>query len=269
MTDSQILYAPSMKFEEYIFKKKFTIMIPAYNEERRIRPVINEIISFISENRLDWNIVVSIDGNDKTEEIVKEYCDNHSNVYYIKNFGRSGKGNAVRRVSNILDSEYVILMDADGSISFASLVGHLYLLNQYDAIVYSRYLFKNNIPFIRLFFSRGFNLLVRAFLGLNISDTQTGYKAFRTDIYLKSLRATTVSNGFYDVALLWHTKHNGGRIVEVPVNYHHMNGSKFHILSTTITFWISLHAFIIRHSRFYKYVPKKFVDLYYRKFKWI
>jgi len=50
-----------------------TIIIPAYNEEKRIGRVIQEISEFITIKNPNWNVIVSIDGNDGTEEIVKDY----------------------------------------------------------------------------------------------------------------------------------------------------------------------------------------------------
>ena len=50
-----------------------TGVIPAYNEEKRIGRVLQEISEFITINNPNWNVIVSIDGNDGTEEIVKNY----------------------------------------------------------------------------------------------------------------------------------------------------------------------------------------------------
>ena len=54
-----------------IYFKKFSIIIPAYNEEKRILLTLNEVCSFISKSMVPWNVIVSIDGNDGTEALVK------------------------------------------------------------------------------------------------------------------------------------------------------------------------------------------------------
>jgi glycosyltransferase involved in cell wall biosynthesis len=69
-----------------------TIIIPAYNEEKRIGRVLQEISEFITINNPNWNVIVSIDGNDGTEEIVKDYSKKYSFISYNKKGSRAGKG---------------------------------------------------------------------------------------------------------------------------------------------------------------------------------
>ena len=58
-----------------LLMRTFSIIIPAYNEEQRIDPTLEEITDFIWANRLPWDVKVCIDGNDGTEKIVKEvFC---------------------------------------------------------------------------------------------------------------------------------------------------------------------------------------------------
>ena len=57
-----------------IYLKKFSIIIPAYNEEKRISPVLNDICRFITENRLPWDVIVAIDGNDTTYDIAVSFA---------------------------------------------------------------------------------------------------------------------------------------------------------------------------------------------------
>ncbi len=52
--------------------KEFTVIIPAYNESKRISSVLLDLCHFLSENNLRWNIIVSIDGNDGTHDLVKQ-----------------------------------------------------------------------------------------------------------------------------------------------------------------------------------------------------
>ena len=79
----------------------------------------------------------------------------------------------------------------------------------------------------------------------------------------------SVSNTFFDVALFYYMKMEGDRSVEIPVVYRHDEGSKFNVIGLTLGQGASLMAFRIRNSRFYKYLPEKIVELYYKKFRWI
>jgi glycosyltransferase involved in cell wall biosynthesis len=256
--------------KENTFKKSVSIIIPAYNEEKRIGNVLNELIDYINSNSLSWEIIVSIDGYDGTEEIVKEYSEKFAFIKYDKKSGRNGKGNSIKRVLTLVKNDYVLLMDADGSIKFDEIIKNLHYLDSYDVIIFDRYSnHDNHIPLMRRIPSGGFNILVRAFLNINVRDTQCGFKIIRSDLIKRAFSNVSVTNTFFDVALLFYIKMYGGRIIEIPVNYKHDENSKFNVVSEIVGQGVSLLAFTIRHSRFYKYIPDWARNLYYRKFRWI
>jgi glycosyltransferase involved in cell wall biosynthesis len=252
------------------FLKEFTVIIPAYNEEKRIGPVLLDLCHFISENKLRWNIIVSIDGNDDTDKVVKQMMTNFLFLSYLKGNGRSGKGEAIKRAVHLATGEYYILMDADNSIGLSEILSGIPELEKNDVVILERYTSDfNQIPFLRRFASRGFNILVQALLGLRVKDTQSGYKIIKSDFARRSFDSMTVTNTFFDVALLYKIKKLGGKITEKPVKYRHDEESKFNVFSEIVGQGVSLFAFRIRHSPFYAYIPKNLRDLYYRKFRWI
>ena len=250
--------------------KTISIVIPAYNEERRIRPVLEEICNFIQSNELPWNVIISIDGNDSTDLVVKSMKADFPFLYYIKNSGRNGKGGAIKRAVNIASGEFIILMDADGSVSLENIINAVDFTEFYDMITFDRYSNpENSIPAMRRFASRGFNALLRALMGIRVNDTQCGYKIMRADYARSAFDRISVSNAFFDVALFYYMKKEGARSVEIPVRYRHDDESKFNVIAEILGQGTSLLAFRIRNSRFYKYVPEKIIELYYKKFRWI
>ncbi len=252
-----------------IFSSTFTIIIPAYNEEDVIGKTLDEICDFISSNHLKWSVIVSVEGRDGTSQIVSHYQSIFPFISEIKSNVRNGKGGAIKRALDRIESDYTILMDADGSMPFRAITYNLLLLGEYDALIFSRYFRDNSIPFVRKLLSRVFNILVQASLGLRIRDTQSGYKAFRSDLFISAIRKVGSTNTFLDVALLFYLKKEGARVKEVKSIYEHRERGKFNPISGIIGMGASLVAFRIRHSRFYKYVPDGLIDLYYRKFRWI
>jgi len=247
-----------------------TIIIPAYNEEKRISAVLEELAHFISASKYNWNVIVSIDGNDRTEEIVNDYSKKYSFISYNKNRNRDGKGAAIRRVVPQLTGEFTIIMDADGSVNFQAIVNNLSLVRDYDVILFDRYSKQGNrIPALRRIPSRGFNALVKVLFDIRVKDTQCGYKIIRTEILKKAFSQISITNAFFDVALLFYLKGLGAKIGEVEVAYNHSEESKFNIVALIMGEGVSLIAFRVRHSRFYKYVPEWTKELYYRKFRWI
>ena len=264
--------------QEYTLSPKYstknipsvTIIIPAYNEEKRIGRVLREISEFIVINHLDWNVIISLDGNDNTEEIIKQFSKDYPFISYNKYNGRSGKGFAVKRVMNDSKGEFTMLMDADGSVRLESILRGFEFLPQYDMIIFDRYSAKeNNIPLHRRFPSRGYNFLVRLFFNIRVNDTQCGYMIMKTEIAKSAFNSITISNGFFYVPLLYYVKKSGGEIKEIPIKYEYESESKFRVLEMVLGGGISLLAFRLRHSRLYKYVPEWTKELYYRKFKWI
>ena len=253
-----------------IYLTKFSIITPAYNEEKRISPVLNDICRFVSENKLPWEVIVSIDGNDGTEKLVEQMTAKFPFLTYIRGNGRNGKGGAIKRAIKTAAGEYFILMDADNSISFTDVLSGIPEMEDNDVVILERYSSgRNHIPFLRRFASRGFNILVQAVLGLRVKDTQSGYKIMDAELARKSFDSMTVTNTFYDVALLYKIKQLGGRITEKPVLYSHDGESKFNVVSEVLGQGISLLAFRIRYSPVYRHIPESLKNLYYRKFRWI
>lgn len=270
-----INYEILLKFKDvnthsYCFQRKFSIIIPAYNEERRIGPVLKEVCETILNGKLPWEVIVSIDGNDRTDILVKALMENYPFLNFIKGSGRNGKGFAIRRALDIAKGDFLILMDADNSVSFSDVLKSVSKINDNDAVILERYSsMDNEIPFLRRLASRGFNFLVRSLLGLRVDDTQSGYKIIRTDIARRAFESITVTNTFFDVALLYKIKNFGGKIIEIPVKYNHDGESKFNVFSEVLGQGLSLLAFRIRYSPIYKHIPEKIKTLYYKKFRWI
>lgn len=101
-------------------------------------------------------------------------------------------------------------------------------------------------------------MIVRSITALSVSDTQSGYKLFHTDLFVNAMQKVTLTNASYDVALLYHIKKLGGHITEMPAKYSHANNGKLNPLSMTLSFGISLFAFmliensIMRHPKRYR-----------------
>lgn len=247
----------------------FTIVIPAFNEEKRIGPTLDGICNYIRLGNLQWKVIVSMDGSDHTGDIVESYSREFSFVTGVRAEGRSGKGQAIKRVLDRLDSDFVILMDADGGMSLETIANNLGCLESTDVLIFSRYSNGNKIPFLRTFLSGGFNVLVRASFGLRVRDTQSGYKVFRTEPFVAALRRVAVTDFFFDVALLSYLRRKRVRMMEIKSHYTAEDGSKVNSMREVVGMGVSLIAFRVRHSRFYKFVPSSLVELYYRKFRWM
>jgi|GEM_PF-1451383 glycosyltransferase involved in cell wall biosynthesis len=252
------------------FDETISFVIPAYNEEARIGRVLDELCSKIEERKLRADVIVMVDGNDGTEGIVLHYSSCYPFVRYFKNCGRNGKGAAVRRSLPYITGKYVMLMDADNSVSAEELFRLLDYANAGDVIIANRYaMHENNIPALRRFLSYCFNILVRASLGIRVRDTQSGYKLCKSDVFVEGMKRVGVTNTFFDVSFLYHLKLMKKMAIEVPVKYTYDERSTFSPVGEVLGQGVSLLSFRIRHSRFSKYVPDFARKLYFRKFRWI
>ena len=257
-------------FSEKLRQIDLTLLIPAYNEIDAMATVLEQYCSYISHFTLPWKIIVSVDGADGTSDVVKNFSRTYPFVSLNRAGPRAGKGAAIKRGLDLIDSEYTFLMDADGSVRMSNCLKALGHLNSEDAVLLSRYGGQGNkIPMRRLVPSRGFNMLVRSSLGIHIKDTQTGYKIMKTRLLREGFERIAITNAFFDVALLYYLRKRNVSISEVDVEYEHREESKFNVLVEIMGLGVSLLAFRIWHSRLQRFIPEGFVGIYFRLFKWI
>lgn len=249
-----------------------SIIIPAYNEEKRIIPVLEEIENLILSEHLNWEVIVSIDGNDKTIEIVKLHEQRAQIIKANYSIQRGGMGGAIKRGILSSSGETIILMDADGSTSLIDLLRAISNVNtvENEFINFNRYYFKENlIPFKRRLVSRGFNIILRVVFGIEVKDTQCGYKIIKRAVLDSFLKNITVTNAFFLTALFIYSKDFGIKTIEVPINYKHTSGSKFNVIMTAVSYVVSISAFKIKKSKVFNHIPHSIKKFYYNKLRYL
>ena len=237
-------------------KKGISIIIPAYNEKNRIKYTLDKYIPVIESFNLPYEIIVVIDGQDGTENVIKNY----KNLTYYKSAYRLGKGGAVKKGLSMAQFEYVGYLDADGSLDPKDLMELLQQIQTYYCVIASRYLKQsrwiNKEPFFNRFVSRGFNILINLVLKLKVKDTQCGAKFFRMEALQKILPQIQVSNRTFDVSILYHIKRKGYNIKETPVTWNHDSNSRMPIKAAIISMFFTLLAIKLLNSRIKDYVPE-------------
>ncbi len=217
------------KMADTLMNPKISIIIPAYNEEKRISQMLKDYVPYAKKR--DAEIIVVCDGTDKTPKVVKRF----RGVRLIQFSTRLGKGGGVIAGFEAATGDLIGFADADNSISpeeFEKLV--LAILKGSDCAVASRRISGSKIAESRSglqrFGSRAINLLARLMFGLAVSDTQCGAKVFRSGA-IKKVMPLKRSSGFeFDVELLWRIKNAGFSIKEVPVAWHGKSNSRFSML---------------------------------------
>jgi|SRR5271157_1502205 len=211
---------------------KLSLVIPAHNEEMRITPTLTDYVRFFAAKYEDFEIMIVVDGNDHTDEIVKEFSKQDSRIKLIKLEERVGKGEAILIGMKSSQGDIIGFVDADnatGPDNFAKLVDAVE--SGATCAIGSRRM-KNSMitrdqPLIRKVTSAIFNLYTRIIFRLDISDTQCGAKAFRQDAIMSVLDNIKIKEYGFDVELLWRLIHAGYEIKEVPISWRHQALGKF------------------------------------------
>ena len=211
-------------------KKLFlSVIIPCYNEEANLRrDVLKKISEYLKLKDFIWEVIISDDGStDDSLELAKKETSDLNNFRILEN-PHGGKPSALNYGIKNAQGEYILFSDMDQSTPIEEFDKLLpYVKEDYDAIIGSRGMDRDNFPFYRKFGSFIFASFRKLFLLPDINDTQCGFKLFKRSVLLKTFskleffknkkeaKGWTVSS--YDVELLHLVEKTGGKIMEVKV----------------------------------------------------
>ena len=241
-----------------------SLTIPAYNEEERISNALDTYLPVLLAAGMPYEVNVVIDGNDRTEAVVKAYASLNVRAHrFDRKLGKGGAIFAGMRMARYSIAGYV---DADGSLSPASLAEIMKLATEYDCVVGSRWVrgsvWDKKEPLFNRVAGRTFNMLVRGMLGVPIRDTQCGVKFFRTDLITGLLSKTVVTNRTFDIALLYHARRDGRSMAEVPVRWSHDERTRMPILRVIPIMFVTLLGIRLMNLPLRRYIPKAAVDFF-------
>jgi dolichyl-phosphate beta-glucosyltransferase len=214
-----------------------SIIIPAYDEAARIGRSLEKILDYLAEQRGRSELIVVDDGSrDETakvsEEIFRARPSEKVEARVIRVRPNRGKGHAVRTGLLAARAPVALFSDADLSspITEAPKIVEPIRAGQYDLVFGSRALDRKLIgvhqPWTREQSGRLFNLMVRLLTGLPFSDTQCGFKAFRMDVCRAVVEGMLIDRFGFDVELLYVCHRAGLRMLEYPVRWDDVEGSK-------------------------------------------
>ena len=237
-------------------KKGISIIIPAYNEKNRIKSTLDKYLPVIESFNLPYEIIVVIDGQDGTENVIKDY----TNLKYYKSAYRLGKGGAVKKGLSMAQFEYVGYLDADGSLDIKGLMELLRQIQTNCCVIASRYMREsrwiNKQTMFRRLASRGFNFIANLVLHLKVKDSQCGAKFFRINVIAKILPQLEVTNWAFDVSILYHIKKEGYTIKEIPISWNHNEYSKISAIAAIVPMLFTVLGVKLMNSRIKDYVPE-------------
>lgn len=215
-------------------RPKLSVVIPAYNEEKRIALTLEDVDRYLSAQNYSYEIIVVDNGsNDNTCGIVKEYEEkglkNIVRLCLSKSIG--AKGSAVKLgIMEHARGDFVIFMDADNATPISEIEKFWpHLQNGFQVVIGSRYVDTSNVtqkqPFYRIVLSRMSNLLIQVMAVPGIHDTQLGFKAFTGEAARAIFSKVTIPGWGFDMEVLTIARGRDYKIKEVGVLWHERGGS--------------------------------------------
>ena len=233
--------------------KKLSIIVPAYNEERRLPDTLLHINSTLSKQSFDYEIIVVNDGShDNTAGVVADLKVKITKLSFMDNKENHGKGFVVRQGMLAGSGDIRLFMDADNSTHVSEVLKMLPYFDQgFDVVVGSRVIAGSNIKVkqtrVRAILGNVLRFIVHTIIPLGIVDSQCGFKVFTKHSVELIFPKQSVFGWAFDIEVLAIAKKNKLKIKEVPVTWVNSEGGGasflgmikilFELLKIRLNFW--------------------------------
>ena len=220
-----------------------SIIIPAHNEEIRLKETLKKITDFLEAQSYKTEIIIVENGStDCTAEIAKEFslgytaepANGRPQIRLIQE-SSSGKGLAVRRGMLEATGDYCFMCDADLSMPITELHKFLHTTHtNFDIAIASREspgAVRYNEPFYRQLGGRVVNMMVRLLALPGLHDTQCGFKFFRASAAKDIFNHQTLTGWAFDIEVLFIARQRGYCIAEIPISWYFTPDSKLNVIS--------------------------------------
>ncbi len=223
--------------------RRVSFVMPAFDEEGRLGSSLERLIAYCGRQAYESEIIVVDDGSSDATVAIAERAQHRAEdtaaervtLRILKHEQNRGKGAAVRTGMLAATGDYAIYLDADLATppeETAKLVDGLN--GGADIAIGVRiqpggYDMRNSEPFHRRVGGRIFTGVRKQLLLKDIHDTQCGFKAFRNDVAQVLTRQQELDGWAFDAELLFLAQRQGYSIVQVPVEWRHVEGSRFQI----------------------------------------
>lgn len=237
------------------------LLIPAYNEEHRIEPVLRAYAQYFQQ-QFDgkFQLVVVLNGcRDNTRGVVERVALDFPSISALEFAAPIGKGGALIEGLKLAPlADYIGYVDADGATpprAFHELVRRM---PEADCVIASRWL-PGAVLHVeqssrRQFASRVFHLIVEILFRMHIRDTQCGAKVIKRQAVERIHSNLRIADMAFDINLLYSLKRAGFRILEVPTEWTDKIGSKVTLFRTSLTMFLSALRIKLIYSRIYPWL---------------
>mgnify|MGYP003509334219 FL=1 len=225
-----------------------SIIIPAYQEEKRLPDSLNKLEYFLFQTNLDIEIIIVVeDLSDNTFGIAKEFAETHDNIVVLLNEQRMGKGYSVKRGVLAATAPIIGFIDADFSFNIVDILDYYQIIkdNKAECVIPLRIQDKT-VPFYRSITSLIFRSARKLIVGINVHDTQSGFKVFSSE-FVRNVFPRVATDGFaFDIDVLAWGETLGYRIKELPTIFGHNGDSRVSFVKDSIDMF--KHLFTVRKN---------------------
>jgi dolichyl-phosphate beta-glucosyltransferase len=209
----------------------FSVILPAFDEARRLPPYLGAIRSYLDGASVgQYEVIVVDDGSgDATAELVTHLARQWPQLRLLRHARNEGKGAAVRTGMLAAQGETLLFADADGAAPIEECARLAAAIAAgADVAVGSRLV--PDVEVIRTrewhrgLVGRLFAVVARRLLGIDVLDTQCGFKLFRADAAKELFAAMREKRYLFDLELLLLAKEFQFKVVEVPIRWHEVSG---------------------------------------------
>lgn len=232
---------------------ELSVVIPAYNESRRLPNTLIDIIDYLESRGSTWEIIVVDDGSrDETAALVKKFERIRDRIRLIQLPKNYGKGHAVKTGMLNARGKLVLFCDADGATPIAEVERLKAAINNNVEIAFGSRALKSQetavkTSWYRKYPGRIFNFLVNLIVLPGVKDTQCGFKLFTQNAVQRIFPKQTADRWSFDVELLLIARKIGLKAAEVPVNWTNIPGSKVNLITDSIKMARDMFVFRWRH----------------------
>jgi glycosyltransferase involved in cell wall biosynthesis len=223
------------------------LLIPAYNEESRIEPVLRDYARYFQQHyQGTFKLVVVLNGcRDNTLGVVQRVAAEFPSIGWLEFKEPIGKGGALIEGLKLAPmADLIGYVDADGATPPHAFLELVKRMDGFDCVIGSRWLpgaiLHQEQSHKRQFASRVFHFIVQILFWMNIRDTQCGAKVIRRTAVEKIHSSLRIADMAFDINLLYSLKHAGYRILEVPTEWTDKIGSKVTLGPTSLTMLLSV-----------------------------
>lgn len=204
------------------FKKRISVIIPAYDEEESIYCNLLEIVDTLDELCEDYEIIVVDDGSsDNTHREVVRINSKTDRVRVAKSKSHQGKGSALKYGFQFAKGNLVVFLDADLDLHPEQLSCFFDIMEktEADVVIGSKRHpeSKVNYPKRRRALSFVYHLIIFVLFRLSVTDTQVGLKLFKYEVLEKILPRVLIKRYAFDLELLVNASYLGYKIAEAPI----------------------------------------------------